>query len=172
MKNNKHFKHSLFVATLSLGISIPQAFAFDTSEINQSSYEKSFIALDTDNNETLSKLEAGKEALFNKKHFNIADVNHDGSLTQEEYTNYKSTVEKKYVKRVASDSAITSKIKAKLLKDEGLKSFKVSVETHEGIVILSGFVKTVEQIKQTEKIASETEGVKSVKNRLELKKED
>jgi hyperosmotically inducible protein len=99
-------------------------------------------------------------------------VNHDGSLTQEEYTNYKSTVEKKYVKRVASDSAITSKIKAKLLKDEGLKSFKVSVETHEGIVILSGFVKTVEQIKQTEKIASETEGVKSVKNRLELKKED
>jgi hyperosmotically inducible protein len=172
MMNNIHFKHSILAVALTLTAAIPNAFAFDTDEINQSSYEKAFKALDTDNNAALSEAEASKSEFFNKKHFALADANHDGSLTEEEFTNYKSAVEKKNLKRVISDSTITSKIKAKLLKDEGLKSLKVSVETHKGIVILSGFVKTAEQITLTEKIATETEGVKSVKNRLELKKED
>lgn len=170
MKQNIQFKSSILV--MALALSATQAFAFDTAEINQSTYEKSFKALDTDANEVLSKAEASKEALFNKKHFKIADTNHDGSLDQAEYTEYRGSVEKKNVKRVAKDSVITSKIKGKLLKDEGLKSLKVSVETHEGIVILSGFVKTEEQIQQSTKIATETEGVKSVKNNLILKKED
>lgn len=128
--------------------------------------------MDTDSNGALSLTEAKKSEFFTEKHFALADVNHDQSLSQDEFTNYKSKIEQKNLKRVVSDSTITSKIKAKLLKDEGLKSLKVSVETHQGIVILSGFVKTAEQIKQTEKIAAETDGVKSVKNRLELKKED
>lgn len=172
MKNNTQLKSTMLVMALALSASASQAFAFDTAEINQSTYNTAFKTLDTDANALLSKEEAGKEALFTKKHFKIADVNHDGSLNEEEYTNYRSQVEKKYVKRVAGDSVITSKIKGKLLKNEGLKSLKVSVETHEGIVILSGFVKTQEQIEQTAKIAAETEGVKSVKNELVLKKED
>lgn len=170
MKKNIQFKSSILV--MALAFSAPQAFAFDTDEINQSTYETSFKALDTDANQLLSKAEAGKEALFTKKHFKIADTNHDGSLNQEEYTKYRGDVEKKNAKRVVKDSVITSKIKGKLLKDEGLKSLKVSVETHEGIVILSGFVKTQEQILQSTKIATETEGVKSVKNDLVLKKEN
>jgi len=170
MKKNIQFKSNLLV--MALAFSSTQVFAFDTAEINQSTYQTSFKELDVDANEMLSKAEAGKEAQLTKKHFKVADVNRDGSLNEEEYTNYKSKVDKKHVKRVASDSTITSKIKAKLLKDEGLKSFKVSVETHKGVVILSGFVKTQEQIDQSTKIASDTKGVISVKNNLILKKED
>jgi hyperosmotically inducible protein len=172
MMNNIYFKHSALALALTLTAGIQNALAFDTNEINQSSYEKAFNVLDTDGNELLSKEEASKSEYFNEKHFSAADVNKDGSIDQDEYADYKSKVEKEYLKRVASDSSITSKIKANLLKDSGLKSLKVSVETHQGIVILSGFVKTAAQISQAEKIAAETKGVKSVKNRLELKQEN
>ena len=96
--------------------------------------------------------------------FKALDTDNDGTLNR-------TQVEQKTVKRVASDSLITSKVKGKLLKDEGLKSLKVSVETHQGIVLLSGFVATEDQIQQAEKIAAGTEGVKSVKNSLVLKKD-
>jgi hyperosmotically inducible protein len=75
------------------------------------------------------------------------------------------------MKRATSDTMITSKVKGNLLKDEGLKSLKVSVKTNHGVVLLSGFVETEDQIKQAETIAKETEGVKSVKNSLLLKKQ-
>jgi len=46
---------------------------------------------------------------------------------------------------------------------------KISVETHQGVVLLSGFVETEAQIKQAEAIAGAIEGVKSVKNSLVVK---
>ena len=141
MKNNFDFKNSVLTVTITLSFGAPQAFAFDLKDINQTNYEKVFKELDTDNNGILSIAEARKTEFFTEKHFSRADTNHDESLSQEEFTNYKSKIEKKNLKRVVSDSAITSKIKAKLLLDEGLKSLKVSVETHKGTVILSGFVK-------------------------------
>ena len=66
--------------------------------------------------------------------------------------------------------ATEAKVVAKL-KEEGIKSLKVSVETHQGVVLLSGFVETEAQIQMAGKIAAETEGVKSVKNSLILKKD-
>jgi hyperosmotically inducible protein len=66
---------------------------------------------------------------------------------------------------------VTSKVKGSLLKDEGLKSMKVHVKTHQGVVILSGFVDTKDQVTKAGEIASNTEGVNSVKNSLLIKKE-
>ena len=66
---------------------------------------------------------------------------------------------------------ITSKVKGSLLKDEGLKSLKVSVKTNHGVVLLSGFVETEDQIRQAGNIAADIEGVKAVENSLLLKKE-
>jgi len=166
------FKNSLLTVTLTLSATSLQAYAFDMNEINQSNYEKAFQILDVDNSASISKEEAKKSDYFSNKHFTLADANHDGNINQEEFTNYQSKMEKKNLKRVISDSTITSKIKSNLLKDEGLKSLRVSVETHQGVVILSGFVKTEGQKNQAEKIAEKTEGVTDVKNRLELKKED
>ena len=148
-----------------------QAFAVDNlADAGQSAYTESFKALDTNNDAKLTKSEAKKEPLF-AKHFAAADKNGDGTLDEQEYTEYKTKSEQKNVNRVVSDSVITSKVKGSLLKDEGLKSLNVSVKTHQGVVLLSGFVTTEDQIQQAGKIASDTEGVKSVKNSLLLKKE-
>lgn len=128
MKNNTHFKSTLLIIALAVSSGSPQAFALDNmDDVNQTTYTTSFKALDTDNNDVLTKAEAKKEKLFSK-HFAAADKNNDGSLDEQEYTNYKSQAEQKNVKRIAKDSVITSKVKGNLLKDEGLKSLKVSVK--------------------------------------------
>jgi hyperosmotically inducible protein len=171
MKNHINFKPSIIVIALTLGAASPQVFALDNmDDANQSAYTTSFKALDTDSDGTLTKAEAKKEKLFAKR-FDAADKDTDGTLDQQEYTNYKTQSEQKNVSRVASDSVITSKVKGNLLKDEGLKSMKVHVKTHQGVVLLSGFVDTEDQVVQAGKVATETEGVKSVKNSLLLKKE-
>jgi len=171
MRNITHFKFTLLVIALATSSVSPQVFALDNlNDANQNAYTTSFKALDTDSSNSLTPSEVKNEKLFSG-HFSAADKNKDGSLDQEEYKNYKSQAEQKNVKRVAKDSVITSRVKGNLLKDEGLKSLKVSVKTHQGVVLLSGFVETESQIQQAEKIATETEGVKSVKNSLLLKKD-
>lgn len=171
MNNAVKIKSSILTVALAMGFASMQAHAFGTAEdVDQSTYARDFKALDTDHDGTLTRKEASKDPLF-AKHFSEADKDHDGTLTQEEYTSYRSAHEKKEGKRIVSDSVITSKVKAALLKDEGLKSLKVSVKTHDGIVQLSGFVDSEDQIKQASKIAAEVGGVKSVKNSLLLKKD-
>jgi hyperosmotically inducible periplasmic protein len=172
MRNFTNFKPSMLVIALALNSTSATVFALDNvmEDGNQSAYVASFKALDTDSDGTLSKLEAKDEKLF-ATHFGAADKNTDGTLDQEEYTNYKSKAEQKNMKRVGSDSMITSKVKGNLLKEEGFKSMKVHVKTHQGVVLLSGFVETEDQIQQAGKIAASVEGVKSVENSLLLKKE-
>jgi len=151
-------------------VSTPVFAASFTEEASQSSYVDAFKALDINNSDTLTKTEVKSEKLF-YKNFSAADKNHNRTLDQQEYTDYKTQVEQKNVKRITRDSLITSKVKAKLLGDEGLKSLNVSVETSHGVVLLSGFVTSAEQIRQAEEIAASTEGVRSVKNSLMLKKD-
>jgi hypothetical protein len=67
------------------------------------------------------------------------------------------------------DSVITSKVKALLIKDEALKAFQISVETYNGVVLLSGFVDSRKTIDLAGEIAQSVAGVKSVKNHLILK---
>ena len=170
MKNNKHFKSVLVVMTLVVSTgSMPVLALDDVSDLNKSVYTKAFNGLDTDSNSSLSKAEAKKDKLF-QKHFNDADTNHDGRLDEQEYTDFKSKDDQKNVKRIANDSLITSKVKASLLKEDGLKSLSVSVTTYNGEVLLSGFVETEDQIKKASKVAIDIEGVISVKNSLIMKK--
>jgi hyperosmotically inducible periplasmic protein len=164
----KRIEYVLLGAALTLASG--PALAFGTEDdLEQSGYVKAFQGMDKDQDGTLTKSEVGSEKLFTKN-FSAADTDHDGTLDQDEYTKYRSEHEKKVAKRVVKDSWITSKVKTMLLKDEGMKSMKVSVETHQGVVLLSGFVDTPEQIKQAEQIAASVEGVKSVKNSLMLRK--
>jgi hyperosmotically inducible protein len=167
MNNHINIKSSLLLIALTAST---QAFALDDiSDANQNAYTTAFKALDVNNDGVLTKTEAKNEKLF-AKHFALADKNNDGTLDEQEYTNYKSQTEQKGIKRVVKDSVITSKVKASLLKDEGMKSLKVSVKTNHGVVLLSGFVETEDQIQQAGKIAAEIEGVQSVENSLLIKK--
>ena len=60
-------------------------------------------------------------------------------------------------------------MKAQLLKEVKLKGLDVGVETQQGTVVLSGAVATPEQAAQAERIAAGVEGVKSVRNELQVK---
>jgi hyperosmotically inducible periplasmic protein len=65
-----------------------------------------------------------------------------------------------------SDAAITTKVKANIIKDQALKGFEIDVETLHGTVQLSGFVETPRQKEQATDIAMSVNGVKSVRNDL------
>ncbi|MFL6664800.1 MAG: BON domain-containing protein [Rhizobacter sp.] len=64
------------------------------------------------------------------------------------------------------DAAITAKVKAALLADAEVKGSKIGVDTHNGIVTLSGTLDQGANIRRAESIARHTDGVKSVENRL------
>jgi len=147
-----------------------QAFAVTIDEMRgeQAPYAQAFKALDSDGNGKLSKKEAAKDKDI-KNAFAKADKNHNGSLDQDEFAAYKSKVDNAENKQAAADSAITTKIKSKYLVEKNFSSLKVSVETKDNVVILSGFVDSAEQKARAEKIAIGVDGVKSVKNALVVK---
>ncbi len=60
---------------------------------------------------------------------------------------------------VASDSAITTKIKGKYVADSTVSAFNVGVRTYEGTVTLSGTVSSYVARDQAFRLAKETKGV-------------
>jgi len=67
------------------------------------------------------------------------------------------------------DSVITTKVKAAIFKEPGLKVSEVKVETFKGNVQLSGFVSSRADIKGAVRVASAVTGVKSVTDYMQLK---
>lgn len=63
---------------------------------------------------------------------------------------------------LASDSVITTKIKAKMLADKEISSLNIGVETNNGVVTLSGTVPTDNQASAVIETAAATDGVKNV----------
>jgi|GEM_PF-22164 len=70
------------------------------------------------------------------------------------------------LKAYSSDAKITSEVKAKLLLADNVPLTGIKVETVSGIVQLSGFVKSMEQINNAERVAKTVKGVQTVKNDL------
>ena len=71
--------------------------------------------------------------------------------------------------RVVDDSVITGKVKAALVADPTTKAHQISVETFKGVVQLSGFVDSSEARSRATQVAQQVEGVKNVKNDIELR---
>lgn len=67
------------------------------------------------------------------------------------------------------DTVITSKVKAAIFDDPTLKVMQISVETRQGIVQLSGFVDSAQNVTKAGQVARGVNGVKSVKNDLIVK---
>ncbi|MBC7453264.1 MAG: BON domain-containing protein [Massilia sp.] len=67
------------------------------------------------------------------------------------------------------DVAITTRVKAAVLNAPTLKVSEINVETYKGVVQLSGFVSSLENIATAAAVARSVNGVKSVKNDLRLK---
>ena len=67
------------------------------------------------------------------------------------------------------DTVITTKVKAAVFKEPSLKSAEINIETFKGVVQLSGFVNSQEDINKAVVVARGVEGVKSVTNSMKLK---
>jgi hyperosmotically inducible protein len=106
----------------------------------------------------------GSEQTFRK-----ADANSDNTLSSDEFTKASATNDRLKAGKLIDDAWITAKVKTLLVKDEGVKGLDVKVETHKGMVLLSGWVNDRSQIAQAEQIARGVEGVKMVSNDLRVK---
>jgi osmotically-inducible protein OsmY len=67
------------------------------------------------------------------------------------------------------DSVITTKVKSAIFNEPTLKSAEINVETFKGVVQLSGFVNSRDDINRAVEVARSVKGVTSVKNDMRLK---
>lgn len=67
------------------------------------------------------------------------------------------------------DSIISAKIRAALVAEPTISASDVKVEVYRGVVQLSGFVDTAEQVQKTGEIVAGINGVKSVNNNILVK---
>jgi osmotically-inducible protein OsmY len=67
------------------------------------------------------------------------------------------------------DSVITTKVKAAIFNEPGLKVSEVQVETFKGVVQLSGFVSSRADMQGAVRVARAVNGVKSVTDDMQLK---
>ncbi|WP_140919082.1 molecular chaperone OsmY [Limnobaculum xujianqingii] len=77
----------------------------------------------------------------------------------------------KKVDNFMGDSTITAKVKSALLDHKSIESTHISVETTGGVVTLSGFVTSTEQMTQANEVVEKVEGVKSVSNKLQVQED-
>lgn len=69
-----------------------------------------------------------------------------------------------------SNAALTSAIKTKFLADDTISGLKIDVDSNNGVVTLTGTVPTAAEKNKALRVARETEGVKSVIDRLKVGK--
>ncbi len=70
------------------------------------------------------------------------------------------------------DATLTAKIKSEIMADKPLKAdnMRISIETMDGVVQLSGFVSSERNKERAEQIVRNVKGVKTVKNNIIVKK--
>lgn len=127
-----------------------------------------FRKLDANGDGTLTKAEVahvpGMAAAFDE-----ADDNHDGKLSSDEFIKAESIYDRQQAGIYIGDAELTAKVKARLLREQGLKAADVHVETERGTVRLSGWVDTSEQQASAVKLAQLVPGVKQVKDGLNVR---
>jgi hyperosmotically inducible periplasmic protein len=128
-----------------------------------------FLAADS-NGDNMVSLQEFQEKGGQEQAFQEGDANRDHRLNKDEYVKAVAVNDRIKADKYMDDALITAKVKALLLKDEGVKGLDVNVETHKGVVQLAGWVNSPGQIAQAEKIARSVEGVKGVTNALLVKR--
>ena len=74
----------------------------------------------------------------------------------------------KSVGATIDDTTIATKIKGKFVADKTVEASDIKVTVFEGVVQLSGFAKSPDEVRRAGEIARDTAGVKSVKNDIRM----
>jgi len=80
-----------------------------------------------------------------------------------------STPDKQSSGEFIDDAAVTAKVKAEIMQAPTLKSNEINVETIKGVVQLSGFVGSQEEINAAAEVARKVNGVTEVRNDVQIK---
>jgi osmotically-inducible protein OsmY len=80
-----------------------------------------------------------------------------------------SRPEKPATTQVYEDDLTTVRVKRALLQEESVSLSDINVATQKGAVRLSGFVSSAEALQAADHAARRAQGVKSVKNELQVK---
>jgi hypothetical protein len=146
----------LTVLSLLLG---PAAMAQDPSE--PANPRPDFLALDRNRDGSISKVEALGDPEVQKR-FAAFDHDRDGKLSEGEH----AAAMEDNQKRILADAVITARVKAALLAEKGIPSLSISVETYEGRVQLSGFVKAPDIVSRAGRVTAGVSGVRTVHNNI------
>ncbi len=123
-----------------------------------------FLLLDRNRDGYVSKVEALANPEVQKR-FASFDMDKDGLLSESEYVRAMEDNDK----RILRDSLITARVKAALLAEKGIPSLSIAVETYEGRVQLSGFVKVPDMASRAGRVTANVTGVRTVHNNLAVR---
>jgi hyperosmotically inducible protein len=127
-----------------------------------------FRSLDKDGDGFISREEAAAVRGFDAA-MSEADDNKDGRLDADEFIKADSIFLRQETGNYVGDSALTAKVKTALLRERGLKSMDVNVETYRGRVLLSGWVDNEEQRKTALNVARHVDGVVEVRDGMNVR---
>jgi len=85
------------------------------------------------------------------------------------FTGCASTQKHESTGQYVDDSVITTKVKAAIFKEDTLKTLQINVKTFKGIVQLSGFVDSAQNVAKAGEVARGVESAISVENDLVVK---
>lgn len=86
------------------------------------------------------------------------------------FTGCTSTPTEQSAGQAIDDGVVTAKVKAALVQDPVTKAHEINVETFKGTVQLSGFVESDAARVRAVELAKDVDGVKQVKDALEVRK--
>jgi hypothetical protein len=129
--------------------------------VGASSPRPEFLALDRNRDGYISKVEALSNPEVHKR-FAAFDRDRDTRLSEPEH----AAAMEDNQRRILADALITARVKAALLAEKGIPSLSISVETYEGTVQLSGFVKAPDLVSRAGRVTAGVSGVRSVHNNI------
>jgi hyperosmotically inducible protein len=127
-----------------------------------------FRSLDRNADGFVSRDEASQIPGYERA-FDEADENRDGRLNADEFFKAESIQDRQQLGKAMDDSLLTAKVKAALLRERGVKSTDVKVQTRQATVLLSGFVDSEDQKQRALRVASHVDGVKEVRDGLSVR---
>lgn len=154
-----------FMLIACAAIMLGPAYGADSAPAGKNAFSEADV--NRDGCVSLKEWEAGHT---DNKAFYQADSKHTGCLGQAAFIKAEALSGGHAAGKYLSDSWITTKVKAALVKDEKLKGLDVKVVTHHGIVQLSGWVDSPELAQEAVRITTGVDGVKGVQDDLNTKK--